>query len=226
MKTLIEYYDRLAGEYDRDRFGNTYGRFLDSLERKLLDSGLSRTPPAEVIDLGCGTGRLLGYAMAGVDASREMLKVAAGKFPDRRLMQAGLEDLDPALHGKYRAAICFHVFMHLDPSLIRRSFQAIAGVVQTGGRFIFDIPSRHRRALNRRRPSETGWHGETAATWADIEAWAGPGWRVVRRRGLLFLPVHRLPHRMRSWFRGLDYLVGMTPLARMSSYHVYELERL
>jgi SAM-dependent methyltransferase len=162
--------------------------------------------------------------MTGVDASNEMLKVAAAKFPQHRLFQSTLPTIALA-DASFNTATCFHVFMHLDEHLITASLAEIARVIKANGRFIMDIPSQHRRALKRRPDSETGWHGNTAATQADIERWAEPHWRVVRRRGILFFPIHRLPSFMRGLFGGLDSLIGRTPLAHYSSYHVYELER-
>ncbi|MES3020417.1 MAG: class I SAM-dependent methyltransferase [Pseudomonadota bacterium] len=224
MQQIHDYYDKLAKDYDRDRFDNSYGRYIDQMERQILRQWLGGTVPADVLDIGCGTGRLLDFAMSGVDASRAMLEVAASKFPDRQLRLAQLPDLGPAL-PRYDAAICFHVFMHLDPASIAQSLASIAGAVRPGGHLIVDIPSQHRRAMNRRRPSQSGWHGDTAATHADIARWAGPAWRIVGRRGILFFPIHRLPSIARPLLRGFDRMIGGTWLARYSSYHVYRLER-
>lgn len=225
MQPIHDYYDRLAKEYDSQRFGNSYGRYIDYLERRILSRWLAKIPPADVLDLGCGTGRLLDFAMTGVDTSPEMLKVAAEKFPNRRLVQATLPNLKGSVGGIYQAATCFHVFMHLDNKLIAQSLQAIASLVVVGGHLIMDIPSQHRRACIGRRRSESGWHGDTAATYVDIESWAGSHWSIVQRRGILFFPIHRMPPYVRPLFRGLDELIGRTPLARYSSYHVYQLKR-
>lgn len=225
MKPINDYYERLAEDYDRVRFGNSYGRYLDHQERAVLRAWLSGTRPEDVIDLGCGTGRLLDFAMTGVDASKAMLKVAARKFTNRRLIHAGLAEVGSAVEGRFQAAICFHLFMHLEEQVIADSLQSIAQVVKGGGRLILDIPSKHRRALNRRRPGGSGWHGNTAAARDDIERWAGPHWRILRHRGILFFPIHRLPSIARPLFRGLDDWLGRSPLGRFSSYHVYELER-
>jgi SAM-dependent methyltransferase len=225
-RPIASYYDRLAPEYDADRFGNSYGRFVDRQERDILGMWLRGIDPTRVVDLGCGTGRLLEFASTGIDASAEMLKVAAAKHPERRLVQAALEDLDPAMHGTYRAATCFHVFMHLDPATLAQALERIATLVEPGGHLLVDIPSRHRRAWNRRRPSDTGWHGNTDATASDMLRWAQGRWRLAGRRGLLALPVHRFPTVVRPALRHLDALLGSSPLGRWSSYHVYRLERL
>jgi SAM-dependent methyltransferase len=223
-QTIHEYYDRLAPDYDRDRFGNSYGRFVDARERAILREWLADTPPSDVVDIGCGTGRLLDFAMTGVDASAEMLRVASEKHPDRRLVQSALPNL--ALEDAFGAAICFHVFMHLSEVAIEAALTEIARVVRPGGRLIVDIPSAHRRALRPRRTSDTGWHGETAASAPDLGRWAAGRWRMLRRRGVLFLPIHRLPAGVRGRLGVVDALIGRTLLGRWASYHVYELERV
>ena len=63
------YYDGIAARYDESRFGNSYGRYLDAQERPLLRRWLPAVPGARVLDLACGTGRLLEFASLGVDAS-------------------------------------------------------------------------------------------------------------------------------------------------------------
>jgi SAM-dependent methyltransferase len=225
MQSIHDYYDTLAKDYDQNRFGNSYGRYIDRLERKILQSWLNNTPPTDVVDLACGTGRLLQFAMTGVDASAEMLRVARNKFPDRLLKHSTLPKLDLP-DASFSAATCFHVLMHLDEALIKQSFAEIARVIKVGGRLIVDIPSQDRRALNRRRPNNNGWHGNTAATQTDVIHWSSPHWRLVKRRGILFIPIHRLPSFARAFFGGIDALIGRTFLARYSSYHVYELERI
>lgn len=225
MQPIQDYYERLAKDYDAQRFGNSYGRYIDHLERRILTTWLAQIPSSDVLDVGCGTGRLLDFAMTGVDPSGEMLKIASSKFPNRQFIQSSLPHLDNLIEGQYKAVTCFHVFMHLDTDSIAQSLQSLANLVTVGGFLILDIPSQYRRAYFPRRTSETGWHGDTAATHADIERWAGTRWSIVQRRGILFFPIHRIPHFARAAFRWLDALIGRTPLGRYSSYHVYQLKR-
>ncbi len=71
-----------------------YQRRFDDLEASGLDvHGEARlvaslvSPPARVLDAGCGTGRVatalarFGYRCTGVDADLEMMRVAAGPRP-------------------------------------------------------------------------------------------------------------------------------------------------
>lgn len=223
MKPVIDYYDNLANDYDRDRFANSYGRYIDALERSILSQWLRDTAPATTADFGCGTGRLLDYAHTGLDGSAGMLQVAAEKFPDRRLIHTDLTHL-PLADGEMEHGICFHVAMHLDQPTLLAFLQEAARVIRPGGSLIFDIPSAPRRALSRRPRS--GWHGDTDASIAQIKQWAEPQWSVRRWRGILLFPIHRIPAPLRPLFRGLDAGIGCTALARYASYYVIELQRL
>ena len=82
MNQIVEYYDEIAPSYDEDRFNNTYGRFIDTQERKILEQLLS-DQELIIMDLACGSGRLLRYAGIGLDASTEMLQLAKNKFPEK-----------------------------------------------------------------------------------------------------------------------------------------------
>lgn len=222
MQPIRDYYDALAPSYDRDRFGNSYGRYVDAMERALLRAWLAGRDPESVVDLACGTGRLLDFAMTGVDLSPAMLARAREKWPGRRLVQA-----DAARTGlpsaSFGAATCFHLLMHLDDAACAAVVREAARLVRPGGSLVFDVPSLPRRRLVRRAAS--GWHGDHAATLADVRRWAGDAWRLKRWRGIVALPIHRVPPGARRWLGGVDAFVGRTPLARWSSYYVCELER-
>lgn len=226
MQSILDYYDKLAKDYDSNRFGNSYGRYVDRLERKILREMLSHVPSDKVLDIGCGTGRLLDFAMTGMDPSQEMIKLAALKFPDRRLITAGLPHIASQGDATFQAVYCFHVLMHLDQITVEKSFQAIGKLVEVGGQFIFDIPAHDRRVIFPRSPGALSWHGSTTATRADIKRWMGPHWQIVERRGILFFPIHRLPTFLRKGLNVLDGWISSTTLSRYSSYHIYRLERI
>ncbi len=217
-----EYYDRLAPSYDESRFGNSYGRFLDGRERATIGAWLAGTPRAQVVDLGCGTGRMLAFAETGVDGSERMLAEARARWPDRTLVHATVTDTGLAT-GAYTAATCLHVLMHLDVDAVRATFAEVARIVRPGGRFLVDIPSAPRRALGRR--ANHGWHADTAASVATLNAWAGPSWSLRAWHGLLTIPVHRVPARLRPALASVDRWLGDSPVAPWASYYLCELVR-
>lgn len=85
---LAPYYDDLVGAKD-------YGaesRTLESLVRRL-----GRSRGRTWLDVACGTGRHLSfirrhYAVTGVDASREMLRIARRRLPRTRMVLADMRD--------------------------------------------------------------------------------------------------------------------------------------
>ncbi len=220
--SIREYYDALAPAYDRDRFANSYGRYVDGLERGILARWLHGRAADAVVELACGTGRFLDFAGTGVDLSPAMLEQAREKWPTRTLVLADAADTGLPTGG-FDAAICFHLLMHLDETSCRAVLAEAARLVRPGGSFVFDVPSHPRRRLFKRPLS--GWHGDTSASIADVRRWAGEAWRLKRWRGIVALPIHRVPQRLRAPLAGMDALVGRTPLGRWSSYYVAELER-
>ena len=42
-KNIKKYYDDLAPQYDQDRFGNSYGRYIDLQEKAVIEKHLPNT---------------------------------------------------------------------------------------------------------------------------------------------------------------------------------------
>ncbi len=112
------YHDRVAPRYDHS-YDDAFWRWHDALTWDYLKPHLPRDAGAEVIDLGCGTGkwaaRLIksGYAVTCVDISLRMLdqaraKCASGTQPDRTtFVQADLCDLSALPAGRFALAVAF-----------------------------------------------------------------------------------------------------------------------
>ena len=82
MNNVVEIYNKIAQDYaaifDEDNSDNSAAdTFLQSLP-----------PDGNILDTGCGTGRLTayyskqGYQVIGLDASEKMLQIAQHNFPD------------------------------------------------------------------------------------------------------------------------------------------------
>ncbi len=207
-RAIIQYYDRLAPDYDAERFGHSYGKFIDAQERAILARLL---PPgaARILDLGCGTGRLSAFATHGCDASVESLKVARQKS-DRTFVGADATRL-PFAPASFDAAFSFHLLMHLAPTVIAGLLREAGRVLRPGGVLIADIPSALRRRLHPRRDS--GWHGATSLTTAQLRQLAAPAGLALRdTRGIALTPVHRIPRRLRGGLARLDLrLAALAP---------------
>jgi SAM-dependent methyltransferase len=199
-RAIIDYYDALAPRYDEDRFGNSYGGFLDAQERALLARWLP-VGAARVLDLGCGTGRLSDRASHACDASIESLRAATGRGA-ARFLAADIAAL-PFATESFDAAYCLHVFMHLNRAAIAEAFGEVARILRPGGIFVADIASSLRRRLLRRAPS--GWHGATSLTRAEFAALAAEaGLRMIDGAGIMLAPVHRLPPALRAPIAAAD----------------------
>src|SRR5713226_7448543 len=102
----------MAHGHDVDRFNRwatTYDRhwmqriIFDPIQRTVLEVAAEQVGPAAILDVGCGTGKLLksararfpGARLVGVDAATEMVKFAQSSTPDGSIefRQATAEDL-------------------------------------------------------------------------------------------------------------------------------------
>jgi len=216
---IIAYYDRLAPAYDASRFANSYGRFVDARERALLAAWLP-AGAKDILELGCGTGRLSGFATVATDASTASLAIARTREPATFFAAADAEHL-PLPPDSFDAVFAFHLLMHLEGRALCAIFAEAARVLRPGGVLIADILSKTRRDLaGTQRNEENAWHAATALTAHELEAMGhGVGLERTRMTGLLFLPVHRLPERTRAPLARIDgWLAGRLP--SLSSYLV------
>ncbi len=213
---ILAYYDRLAPEYDSDRFENSYGQYLDKQERGLLKSWLKNYAKREILDLGCGTGRLLNFAKNGVDFSKNMLEQAKEKYPNHNLIQSDISAL-PFEDGNFNVVYSMHVFMHLDMKTIEKTLAEVHRILKDGGIFIFDFPNERRRKAIKYK--KNGWHGNTAMDLKTIESLGGNKWTFQKSSGFLLFPIHRLPNWIRPFFRIWDALLCRTFLKHFASYY-------
>jgi len=213
---IIEYYDSIATTYDASRFANSYGAFIDAQERKILSRFLEGAG-RNVVELACGTGRLLNYASVGVDASNEMLREAAKKYPDKQLLQAPAHQL-PFDSGSVDAVYCFHLVMHLDVDYLKAVFAEFSRILRPGGALIFDFPSATRRRLARR--NQGGWHGNSSFSVASVSRLIPSDLHLVSSTGIMLAPVHILPSAIRKATLPVDSLMCRTFLKYLASYLV------
>lgn len=124
------YYDEFAAWYERERH-LPYHRMLDELELELVERyGRGK----DLLEVGCGTGLLLGRAAAigrsalGVDLSHNML--ARARARGLPVVQGSATEL-PIATASCDVAFSFKVLAHLaDPT---RALAEMARVVRPGG---------------------------------------------------------------------------------------------
>ena len=217
MDPIVDYYDGLAKDYDSDRFGNSYGQFIDRQERQVLDKLLNKDE--RVLDMACGSARLLNYATCGVDASIEMVRIAKAKFPGKDIFLSDAENL-PFPDSSIDTIISFHFFMHLDAEKIKDILQECHRVLKPGGRMIFDIPSKKRRKLLNYKAAN--WHGAMSFTVDDLAQMNAGSFTLKRTFGIMFFPIHRFPKGMRKFLGKIDSLIANSFVKGYSSYLVIE----
>lgn len=216
------YYDELAPNYDADRFGNSYGKFIDGQERAFLSKNLPEINHAKILDLGCGTGRFLDFANFGVDISSKMLEVAQAKYPDK-ILKIGTLSKIPFENSYFDAILCFHVIMHLDEKNLEAFLKETHLKLAKNGTLIFDFPSKKRRQfLNFKKD---GWHGANDFTLEDLKSKLGSDWEIEKHKGILFFPIHRIPVYFRGFFKRLDSLLCKSFLREYSSYIIVKLRK-
>ena len=113
---IVAFFDRLAPSWDADMIRS------DAIIGRILD-GAEVTAGKRVLDVACGTGVLFPDYLArnvesvlAVDISEEMVKIAAGKFPDApiRVLCADVEALPQ--EAMFDCIMVYNAFPHFpDP---------------------------------------------------------------------------------------------------------------
>jgi ubiquinone/menaquinone biosynthesis C-methylase UbiE len=195
----------MAETFDALRFSGPIGRLIAEEQEAVVARFLAPVGGSTVLDVGTGTGRAAialasrGAVVTGVDASAEMLAVAA-----RRAAQAGLTvtlargDAHGLAFGdrSFDAVVCLRVLMHA-PGW-RASLAELCRVAR--GRVLFDYPAlvsaAALQAAWRRIAHTLGTHVEAYRVLSDRavrDALAANGFRVaaVHRQFVLPIALHK-----------------------------------
>jgi SAM-dependent methyltransferase len=218
MDEIVGFYDELATTYESDRFENSYGKFIDEQERKILHRLLTDSEE-RILDMPCGSGRFLNFAQIGIDGSKEMTRISSAKFPNKHIFQADAETTGLDDHS-IDTIISFHFFMHLDEMKVKRILLESERILKPKGRIIFDIPSAKRRKLIQYK--RTNWHGGFSLSNKEVSE-LNPNFEIRQTFGILFVPIHRIPKRIRPLFRTIDRILSNSFLKKYSSYQIFEL---
>jgi SAM-dependent methyltransferase len=122
--------------------------------------------PGRLIDLGCGTGRLLvpfasrGFSVLGVDLSAEMLRVAGEKAAAAGVtvqrLQANIVELDGLRDGSFDFATCLFSTLGMVAGVTerRRAIRHVYRLLRPAGRFVLHV---HNRWFNFWDPQGRRW---------------------------------------------------------------------
>ncbi len=135
-------YDRING----DQYA-PYAAFLQEVFTKF-----SLIPVREVLDLGCGTGRIAalladaGFDMVALDMSYDMLAIAREVNADKNTLLLCQDMRAFELYGTVQAAYSsFDCFNYLGSEAeLKKVFRLLHNYIEPNGLFIFDVNTRYR----------------------------------------------------------------------------------
>jgi SAM-dependent methyltransferase len=224
---IRKYYASIAENYDQNRFGNSYGKFIHARESAILNRFLPKNA-LKTLDLGCGTGRLTHFATDAMDQSAEMVAIAQAKNLTKNV-QIGDALATNFSEKMFDSVFCFHVVMHLPETEVAQLFAEAHRILQPNGVFIVDFPSKKRRKLlgwgGSTKP-DSAWHGATAFDEKSLQNLIGAGWKITRSEGLLMWPIQRFPAVVRPFFEKIDAFSGRFFGKSWASYQVVCLEKI
>lgn len=137
----LHHFNRWAPSYDRHWMQRV---IFEPVQRTVLELAGSEVPqPASILDVGCGTGRLLRSAalrfpaasLTGVDAASEMVKQAQALTPDGAItFRQGRAEALPFADDAFDLIFSTLTFHHWGDQ--RGAIREVARVLAPGGRWL------------------------------------------------------------------------------------------
>lgn len=128
-KDIIAFFDQCAPQWDAEMI-----RDDEIISTILGNAGVK--PGVQVLDVACGTGVLFpdylkrGAAVTAIDISPEMVKIAAGKFPQIQVLCGDVEETK--FDQQFDVVMVYNAFPHFpDPAHL---IEVLAGLVKPGGK--------------------------------------------------------------------------------------------
>lgn len=218
--SIYHYYNNLAKTYDENRFENSYGKYIDQQERYFLNSFLKDKNFDTILDLGCGTGRLMNFTTHGTDFSEEMIKIAQKKYSDKTFEIGEIAKIPFDI--PFDCIFCFHVIMHQTKKETLKFLDECYLKLNHNGVLIFDYPTKTRKKSI--SPQEI-WHANNTFTENEIFELVKDNWKITKQSGILLIPIQRFPKNIRKLFLGLDVFLSKTFLRKWASYNIIVLEK-
>ncbi len=220
---LAAVYDEMTADPEIQKFYRYW--------RKLLLQSISerKLKVRTLVDLMCGTGnstipwiRRKGWTVVGVDGSAAMLRQARKKSGRVRWRCQDIRKL--RFRERAEAATChFDALNHiLSPEELLQAFHRVAGILNPGGLFVFDVSTEHwfRWLHERDKLYRIGQNYMTASNRYD------PKNRIVEFRQLWFIPRGRLYEKLLVRVRERSYSAAeIRAIARASGFRVLTVQQ-
>lgn len=225
----------MAERFDALRFSGPIGRLIADTQEREIAAFLAPVEGKRILDVGTGTGRAAialarrGAVVTGVDASAEMLEVAA-----RRARDAGVGVPAPGTAGvtflrgdahrldfpdrSFDAVVCLRVLMHTPDW--RASLRELCRV--SSGRVVFDYPSLWsaaalqavtRRIAHTLKPSVEAYRVFAPKAVAAVLAGEGFAVRGEHRQFVLPIALHKRIN-SEAWTRRVESTMERAGLMR------------
>ncbi len=233
------YYDAFAASYENARGDESRGGYHDLLDALESDFVRRFALGKEVLEVGCGTGLVLGRiarfarSVRGVDISPKMLELARARQLDVELASATAL---PFLDARFDVACSFKVLAHVRE--IELALSEMARVVRPGGHVIAEFYNPHslRALLKRWGPPGKIAEGINESNVftrydspADVQKLVPAGCRLVDTRGVRILipsaSVMRIPIARRV-FRFAEERLCDSPLSRFGGFWIAAFQKL
>ena len=134
----VEHFNKRAASYEN---ASSQSYFFDRVQRRVLRLARNQTSPEVILDVGCGTGRLLRKAkqqypnalLVGVDAAEKMIQQAAQLLPEAQFHVAMAEAL-PLPNASVDLSFSTLSFHHWANQA--KGISEVARVLRPQGRFL------------------------------------------------------------------------------------------
>lgn len=127
--TSKEYWDTAALDPQVD------DKYICDIDTKLCLRDLGAMT-GDVLEIGCGVGRLLKDGYYGIDISENMIRIAKNRKP-RSYCTISINGAIPYAKNSFDNVYCYLVFQHLKPYEIQQYIKEAYRVLKVGGKFVF-----------------------------------------------------------------------------------------
>ena len=219
MKAQDAHFDEIAGAYDE----SIAEHVMAHLTRRRAELVCSLAAGGRVLDVGCGTGRLLAslpqeFEPTGADVSQAMLDKAQGQGV--AVVKASGHSL-PFADDSFDVVTTFAVLHHLiEPDRVRAMLKEMARVVKPSGAVVawdHNPLNPYWRILMARVPQDQGDERLVPAR-TIVRALREAGMREISLQRMTFTPDF-VPRRMLATVAKLERVLERTPGVRLLAAH-------